>query len=93
MNDLTAGKPFHAAEGVYIDSMGGFFWLFIMAIVFVSVWLRTQNFVYPTLIVDIIWYVFGASTLGSLSNIIYAINALVIASVIFKTYSPTYTGG
>jgi len=64
-----------------------------MAIVFVSVWLRTQNFVYPTLLVDIIWYRFGAETLGSLNYIIYAINILVIASVIYKTYSPTYTGG
>ena len=88
---LIEGEPLQAAEEVYTDIMGDFFWAAILLIIFVSVWLRTNNIFYPTLVLDILWVVFGADTHAKVQMVVYGINALAIGLLIMKTLSPVHS--
>jgi len=91
MNSFSAGGIFKAAYKPYTDSMGGWFWMFLIALFFVGVWIRTQNLNYATLVADIMWYLFGSMVLGDLVYVMYGLNAVILGIVVFKMFSPGYT--
>lgn len=87
---LIEGSPFHAAETTHTDIVGSFFWPIILGVVFVGVWLRTQNFYFPTIMLDLLIHVFGVKIHPDAMILVYAVNVLAVGSILYKLLSPTY---
>jgi len=90
-NDLTFGRPLQAAVGVYTALLGGLFYAIIIGVIFVALWLRTNNFLFPTLILFTLTTLFGVELPGIAQQLSYGIYAVALGLIIWRLISPSYT--
>jgi len=89
---VTRGQPLQALRDVFTNVMGGWFYMFMMGILFFGVWLRTQNVLFPTLLLDVFLMVFTPNYLPAAGMmLIYGVNVMAVGTVLFKLVSPRYT--
>lgn len=90
-NNLITGNPLKAATQNFTNLLGGLFWAIIMGVLFVALWLRTNNFIYPTLVLFTLTFILGVNLppiAQQISNIIYI---AAIGLILWKIASPSYT--
>ena len=89
MNELSGGYPIHAVRDVYVDFMGGLAYALFLGILYVGVWLRVRNIIYPTLLLDIVlaawlWQYIPPEA----QTIVYVLNAFLVFMVIYRLSTP-----
>jgi hypothetical protein len=89
MNELSGGYPIHAVRDVYVDFMGGLAYALFLGILYVGVWLRVRNIIYPTLLLDIVlaawlWQYIPPEA----QTIVYVLNTFLVFMVIYRIATP-----
>ena len=90
-NDLLFGRPLNAAVLVYTALLGGLFYTIIIGVIFVALWLRTNSFLFPTLILFTLTTLFGAQLPGIAQQLSYGIYFVALGLILWKLVSPSYT--
>jgi len=62
-----------------------------MGFMFVSVWIRTQSLLFPTLLLDVYLTVFNGYFPAEGQIVLYAVNFMAVGILLFKLLSPRYT--
>lgn len=94
LNRLVSGEPFGAVEDIYEDTVGRFFWIFILAVLWVSLAVKQQNIVTPTIAVDLVAWVLIQNVTNPFHYVggifIAAINIMAFFITLHKLLSPKY---
>jgi len=90
-NDLISGRPLAAAAGVFTSLIGGLFWGIILGVIFLGMWLRTGNFIYPTLVLFVMVAGLGITLPSPLDSYTGIVFYAALGLVILRVASPSYT--
>ena len=92
-NQLVNGKPIQAIRDAYYNQIGGIVYVIAFVGVFLGLYIRIQNLTYCVMLLDIGAAIFWQYTFYPLDWLIYIVNALAIANIIFKPFSPILAEG
>ena len=90
---LVNGKPIQAIRDAYYNQIGGIVYVIAFVGVFLGLYIRIQNLTYCVMLLDIGAAIFWQYTFYPLDWLIYIVNGLAIANIIFKTVSPIHAEG
>jgi hypothetical protein len=89
--EFINSRPLQGVRDVFANLMGGFFYAFLLGILFIGVWIRVRSLILPTLILDIVLAAYFWTLMpAQVQNIIYALNFIMVGMIIYRLVTPVY---
>lgn len=85
---LAYGRPLQAAESVFEDFLGMFFWGIIIGIIYIAFWIRSGNFYYPLLSLNALWWVFAEKVHPGVTVYVFVANMVGLGGIVMNVLAP-----